>query len=35
VAVLLAWTALIALWGTLSPSLRDSPSLADLDALAA
>ena len=35
VAVLVAWTALIVLWGLLSPSLRESPNLADLDALAA
>jgi hypothetical protein len=35
IAVFAAVGALLALWGTLSPSIRAAPSLDDLDALAA
>jgi hypothetical protein len=35
VTILLVWTAVLTLWAFASPSLRESPSLAELDPVAA
>jgi len=35
IAVFAAFALVLALWGTLSPAIRDAPSLDDLDAVPA
>jgi hypothetical protein len=34
IAIFAAFALVLALWGTLSPSIRDAPTLDDLDAIA-